>query len=51
MEVFNVAQVDELLVTAQQLGQATGSYPIFSKVWQYTRTRWPEKVKECLKPY
>ena len=51
VEVFNVAQVNALPVTAQQLGQATRSDPILSKVWQYTRTRWPEKVKECLKPY
>ena len=53
VEVFNVAQVDALPVTAQQLGQTTRSDPILSKVWQYTRKHWPEKVNdsECLKPY
>ena len=51
VDVFNVAQVDALPVTAQQLGQATRSDPILSKVWHYTKTKWPDKVKECLKPY
>ena len=32
MKVFNVAQVDTLPVTAWQLGQATRSDPILSKV-------------------
>ena len=51
VEVFNVAQIDALPVTAQQLGKATRSDPILSKVWRYTRTKWPDKMKECLKPY
>ena len=42
VEVFNVAQVDALPVTAQQLGQATCSDPNLSKVWQYTKTKWLE---------
>ena len=48
LEVFNVAQVDALPVTAQQLGQATCSDLILSK---YTRKHWPEMVNKCLKPY
>ena len=32
LEVFNVAQVDALPVTAQQLGQATRSDPILSSL-------------------
>ena len=48
VEVFYVAQIDALPVTAQQLSKAT---PILSKVWQYTRTKWPENVKERMKPY
>ena len=51
VDVFNVAQVDALPVTAQLLGQATRSDPILSKVWQYTRTGWPEETTECFKPY
>ncbi len=51
VQMFNIAQVDALPVTAQQLGQATRSDPILSKVWHYTRTRWPENVQDCLKPY
>ena len=48
VDVFNVAQVDALPVTAQQLGQAMRSDPILSKVWHYTKTKWLDKVKECL---
>lgn len=44
VEIFNVAQVDALQVTAQQLGQATRADPILSKVWQYTKTKWPDRV-------
>ena len=51
VEVFTVAQVECLPVTAQQLGQATRSDPILSKVWQYTRKGWPDTVRESLKPY
>ena len=41
VEVFNVAQVDALRVTAQHFGQETRSDLILSKVLHYTKTKWP----------
>ena len=37
MDVFTVAQLDSLPVTAEQLGQATRTDPILSKVRRYTK--------------
>ena len=51
VDVFTVAQLDSLPVTAQQLGQATRRDPILSKVRRFTKSGWPQQVKECLKPY
>ena len=51
VDVFTVAQLDSLPVTAEQLGQATRTDPILSKVRRFTKSGWPYQVKECLKPY
>ena len=51
VDVFTVAQLDSLPVTAEQLGQATRNDPILSKVRRFTKSGWPYQVKECLKPY
>ena len=51
VDVFNVAQLESLPVTSQQLGQATRKDPLLSKVWWFTKSGWPQEVKECLKPY
>ena len=49
--VFNIAQVDSLPVTVSQVEAATRSDPVLSRVLRYTRTGWPVKVQEELKPY
>ena len=51
IDVFTVAQLDSLPVTAEQLGQATRTDPILSKVRRFTKSGWPNQVQECLKPY
>ena len=51
VDVFNVAQVDSLPVTATQLGQATRRDSVLSKVWRFTKSGWPLNVSETLKPY
>jgi len=51
VDVSNVAQVDSLLVTATQLGQATHRDSVLSKVWHFTKSGWPLNVSETLKPY
>ena len=50
-DVFTVAQLDSLPVTAEQLGKATRTDPILSKACRFTKLGWPHQVKECLKPY
>ena len=50
-DVFTLAQLDSLPVTAEQLGKATRTDPILSKVHRFTKSGWPHQVKECLKLY
>lgn len=51
VDVFTVAQLDSLPVTAEQVGKATRTDPILSKVRRFTKSGWPHQVRECLKPY
>ena len=51
VSIFNVAQVQALPVTFQQVRSATRRDPVLSKVATYARTSWPDKVPEELKPY
>ena len=51
VSLFNVAQINSLPVTAQQIDRLTKSDPCLSKVLQYTRQGWPSTVPEQLKPY
>ena len=51
VDAFNVAQVDSLPVTAEQLGRATQQDPLLSKVLHFTQSGWPQKVPEHLKPF
>jgi hypothetical protein len=51
IDVFNVAQLDALPVTAVQLGQATHRDRTLAKVWRYTKSGWPQKFPDYLKPY
>ena len=49
--VFNVAQLESLPVTAEQLRAATGCDQILGKVLLLTQKGWPRKVNDDLKPY
>ena len=51
VSLFNVAQINCLPVTAQQIDRLTKSDPCLSKVLQYTRQGWPSIVHEELKPF
>ena len=51
VSLFNVAQINSLPITAQQIDRLTKSDPCLSKVLQYTRQGWPSTVPEQLKPY
>ena len=48
---FNIAQIDALPVTSAELEVATRKDVVLSKVLYYTRTRWPNTIKEPFKPY
>ena len=51
VSVFNIAQIQSLPVTFQQVQATTRRDPILTKVSAYVTTGWPEKVPENLKPY
>ena len=51
VSLFNVAQINLLPVTAQQVDRLTKTDPCLSKVLQYTKQGWPSTVPEELKPY
>ena len=51
VDVFNVAQIDSLPVTAARLGQATRRDRVLGKVWRYTvwlATRMPSSSTAVL---
>ena len=48
---FNIAQIEALPVTVDQLGYATRCDVDLSQVWQYVQLGWPDVVPERLKPY
>ena len=51
VDVFNVAQIDSLPVTAARLGQATRRDRVLGKVWRYTKSGWPQECPAHLQPY
>ena len=51
VSLFNIAQINFLPVTAQQIDNITKTDPCLSKVLQYTRQGWSSTVCEQLKPY
>ena len=51
VDVFNVAQIDSLPVTAARLGQATRRDQVLGKVWRYTKSGWPQECPAHLQPY
>ena len=48
VDVFNIAQIEALPVTVDQLGQATKRDVDLSRVWQYVQLGWPDVVPEHL---
>ena len=51
VSIFNVAQIQFLPVTFQQVQTATRRDPILTKVTTYVNSGWPTKVPDELKPY
>ena len=51
VSIFNVAQIQFLPVTFQQVQTATRHDPILMKVTTYVNSGWPTKVPDELKPY
>ena len=49
--VFNVSQLEGLLVTSQQLRAATRTDPVLSKVICYVRSGWPQDCTPTLRSY
>ena len=49
--LFNIAQIDCLPVTAQQVQKATAKDPVLSRVLQYTKHGWPAAVDGSLQVY
>ena len=51
IHAFNVAQIEALPVTSQQVQTATRRDPTLSKVMNYVKSGWPQKVTPDLQPY
>ena len=51
IHTFNVAQIEALPVTSQQVQTATRRDPTLSKVLKYVKSGWPQKVTPDLQPY
>lgn len=49
--IFNVSQVDALIVTVKELQTATCTDPILGKGLNYVRRKWPHHTSKCLQPY
>ena len=51
VNVFNIAQVEALPITAEQVATATKRDPLLSQVYRYTQSGWPTEVDDVLMPY
>ena len=49
--VFNVAQIESLPVTAEQVETYSRTDPVISKVLRHTKRGWPSQPAESLKPF
>ena len=49
--VFMIGQIQVLPVTAKQVQTATRQDQIFSQVFRYVQTGWPQHVDEAYKPF
>ena len=50
VNVFNIAQVEAMPVTAEQVTVATKKDPLLSQMYCYTQSGWPTKVYDVLLP-
>ena len=51
LSIFNIAQIEFLPVTAEQIQSVTRNDPVLSKVLIYTRRGWPHQVPDIMNPY
>ena len=51
LAIFNVSQLESLLVTSQQLRAVIRTDPVLSKVVRYVRSGWPQDCTPTLCPY
>ena len=51
INVFNVAQVEALPLTSQQIATATKKDPVLCQVFHYTQSGWPSEVAKVLLSY
>lgn len=49
--LFNMSQIEALPLMCQEIETASRNDPILSKIIQFTKCGWPDKVPEVLKPY
>ena len=49
--MFNLNQINVLLLDAEQLKQVTKTDSVFMKVLQYTQNAWPTEMGTELRPY
>jgi hypothetical protein len=50
-KIFNISQMEALPVNVRRLRAATGSDPLLSKVYRYTRGNWPRQIPQNLRPF
>ena len=51
INILNIAQVEAMPVTAQQVATATQRDPLLSQVYRYTQSGWPSEVDDLLLPF
>ena len=51
INIFNIAQVEAMPVTAQQVATATQRDPLLSQVYRYTQSGWPSEADDVLLPF
>ena len=51
VSVFNIAQIQALPATFQEIQSATRRDPVLSKIATYVQSGWPHQVPDDLKPY
>jgi len=49
--IFNMAQVEALPITAEQVALTTKRDPLLTQVYHYTQSDWPTEVDSVLLPY